>query len=951
MRTAAFAVWCVWLVGAASGFSSSVCPESTDPQHASGDLPAVVDGWIACGVEAQQAGRYADAKAAFDQAREIADRSGDRKRIAQALEHSGEIRQFLGDLAAAEPMLQKSLQIREEIADQTGIADSLAALGRYYITAGDDLKTREYSERSLELNRELGNRLGVAIALNNIGVSWKSRDVLIALDYFEKSMDELSRAGDERRANVVRNNIANVYYQLGDLDHAIELSQTVLATWDRIGAGERAGVAETSLGIEYLELGDYRTALRFLERSLAVRLKQGYTFGVAEAWNNVALVYRAQGDYGQAQAALEKSIALTRKLENRDLQAEGLANLGEVQYLAGKPAEAAESLRSSLAIAKKLDAKLKIAFATYNLGRLYLSEHNFDQARAFLNQSLNTEEQIHDGLEEGQTLVALAELERTHGDLPRSREFATRALALGEQTGQPEVQWTALTELGRTEAALGSRGQARDAFDRAITVVENLRTRVAGDPTQRAIFFASKTAPYQERMKLSLEAGNFTEAFYYSERTRARALLDTIDGRRPPLSKTMTPEERAEERRLRLELNAVSLQLQSEQGTAVILRKRENQARLNYDAFQTRLYANHPDLRIARARIPTIDVVQARALLSSPSAALLEFAVTPEHTWLFVITSEGLHCFALKTSSSALGRRVDAFRQELAHRDLRVDEAAGQLYKLLLEPEGSLLTGKTEWIIAPDGPLWNLPFQALESKPGRYVIEDAALSYAPSFAVLQEEMRTAARRRTRPPTLLAFGDPEGRTPLPDAAHQVQAVAALYPPSSHAYTGADATEERWKCESPRYRILQFATHAVFDDRSPLYSSIALAEPPSGGSEDGLLEAWEIMQLDLNAELTVLSACETARGGVTPGEGLIGLTWALFVAGSPSSLVTQWKVDAASTSELIIEFHRAWRGGANGISKAKALRLAQLHVLRKQGSDPFDWAAVMLVGDGR
>ena len=230
------------------------------------------------------------------------------------------------------------------------------------------------------------------------------------------------------------------------------------------------------------------------------------------------------------------------------------------------------------------------------------------------------------------------------------------------------------------------------------------------------------------------------------------------------------------------------------------------------------------------------------------------------------------------------------------------------------------------------------------------MIEDCSVSYAQSLTALREEMQVA-RRRTAPGTMLAFGNPAGRDPLPDAARQVQAVAAVYRPDGQAYTGAEASEDRWKREAPRYRILQFATHAVFDDRSPLYSHIALAEPAPGSSEDGLLEAWEIMQLDLSAELSVLSACETARGSVTPGEGLIGLTWALFVAGSPSALVTQWKVDAASTSDLMVEFHRAWHGGGNGVSKAAALQRAQVSLLHKPGSHPFDWAGVTLVGDPR
>jgi len=939
MRTAALGCWSVWLFAAASIYAD--CPSA----------PNTAQDWIDCGLKAEQSGRYPDAQQAYDKAREIAERAGDRARVAHALEGSGQVRQFLGDPTTGETLLRESLHIREELADEPGIADSLAALGRFYIASGDDLKIREYSGRALKLYQKLGNHVGAAAVMNNIGISWKPHDVLMALDYFEKSMEEFESLGDERRANVVRTNVAFVHYQLGDVEGAIELSDAALATWNRIGAGEKAGITETSLGLDYLELGDFRKALRFLNEALDARVKMEYKFGVAESRNNLALVYMAQGDYGQAEASLAKCIALSRELDNRDLESEALGILGAVQYLAGKHAEGVKSMQASLALAEKLDAKQKIAEAAYGLGRVYLTERQLKEAATYLGRALETEEQIHDGLTRGPTLVALSELELKRGNFDESRIFAQRALTLSEQNGQSGVQWTALAALGHAEKQLGHRDRALADFDRAIDVLEDLRTRVAGDENQSALFFADKVEPYEERMRLALEAGNPSEAFVYSERARARALLDTVNKHRPPLDKAMTPDERAQERKLRLVLNALSRQMQASPENADALRKRQNQARLDYEAFQTKLFAAHPELRVARAQVTPIAAKEIGTLLPGPSSALLEYAVTEDRCWLFAATSEGLRSFELRISRTDLSRRIERFRQQLASRDLRVDQAAGELYGLLLGPAGAVLRGKTEWIIAPDGPLWNLPFQALESNPSRFVIEDASISYAQSFTALREEMQMAARRRATPGSLLGFGDPAGRDPLPEAARQIQAVAAVYRPNSRAYTGAEASESAWKQEAPHYRILQFATHAVFDDRSPLYSYIALAQPGPGSPDDGLLEAWEIMQLDLNAELAVLSACETARGSVTPGEGLVGLTWSLFVAGTPSALVTQWKVDAARTGDLMIQFHRAWHGGAGGVSKSRALQSAQLSLLHRPGSHPFDWAGVMLIGDAR
>src|SRR5262249_60215161 len=104
--------------------------------------------------------------------------------------------------------------------------------------------------------------------------------------------------------------------------------------------------------------------------------------------------------------------------------------------------------------------------------------------------------------------------------------------------------------------------------------------------------------------------------------------------------------------------------------------------------------------------------------------------------------------------------------------------------------------------------------------------------------------------------------------------------------SKVYVGAQARDDRLKDEAGQARILHFATHGVLNNAAPLYSYLALARGDK--NEDGLLEAWELMRLDLKADLAVLSACETARGRTSAGEGMIGLTWARFVAGKPTAV---------------------------------------------------------------
>jgi CHAT domain-containing protein len=315
----------------------------------------------------------------------------------------------------------------------------------------------------------------------------------------------------------------------------------------------------------------------------------------------------------------------------------------------------------------------------------------------------------------------------------------------------------------------------------------------------------------------------------------------------------------------------------------------------------------------------------------------------------------------LNVGHKALAVRVRRLRERLASRDLLFQHDARDLHDLLLPRAARLLVGKTRLLIVPDGPLWELPFQALQDPAGRYVIESAAVSYAPSLTILRESLANP-RRTSGLPTLLGigkanFGAKGARpavlmsdlAPLPEAERQVRQLSALYGPDRSAiHLGNDATEDRFKTEAPRHRIVHVASHGLFEETSPLYSSIVLSPGDAAAAQDGLLEAWELLDLKLDADLVILSACETGRGRIASGEGIVGTMWALFAAGAKATVATQWKVEASSTTELMVAFHRRLARGDG--DKVDHLRDATLEVMRNpRYAHPFYWAPFVLVGD--
>jgi CHAT domain-containing protein len=431
---------------------------------------------------------------------------------------------------------------------------------------------------------------------------------------------------------------------------------------------------------------------------------------------------------------------------------------------------------------------------------------------------------------------------------------------------------------------------------------------------------------------------------------------------------------------MKSELVSLLSQVRNESGTATPdeklmseLNGRLERKRREFEDIENRLDVENPKRRVSRGQMTPASVGQAASLLPDDRTALIEFVVAADRTFAFVLTKdarnqESLTSFPIDIREAELGDLVGSYRSRIARGSLDIQGLSGELYGRLLKPAAARLTGKTNLIIVPDGPLWDLPFQSLNDDNGRYLIESFSLSYAPSATALVEMSKQAGpNKRNGNTELLAVGNPfvgketaervrqifmgEKLEPLPEAERLVSALGKMYGSNrSKIYSGNSALEGTIKSEAPRFRILQFATHGILNDDSPMYSHIVLSQNNRSAAEDGLLEAWEMKDLDLKADMVILSACETARGKISNGEGVIGMSWAMFIAGTPTTVASQWKVESSSTTELMLEFHRQLLAKKK-VSKAEALRRASRKVMKMPGfQHPSYWAGFVLLGDG-
>lgn len=847
------------------------------------------------------------------------------------------------------------------------VQDELA--GKLFNAASDQQREEILEKEKRYVTNTLVNALGTRFMRHQMRAEYD-----VAFRYIELQGRVAERIGDQTGIAGSWLNRSILKHAQDDHEPGLPFAHKALALYQAAGNKRGVALAQESLSNLYRALGDHRRAFEFAQKSLRLSEETNHRRGMMAAFSELAIIYGQQNNAEQALAHLEKAFAIAQELEDTIMIATLRHDIA-LQYK--KFGDHDRSLAMYQQLLKQIESygdQSGAAMVRDQIGRIFSEQKKYDEA---LSYHLKALAQLDADKTKRATVVTLNNisgvylLQKKYSDALSTSE---QAVSLSRATGRLNDLCLALTNLGYSQLGLNHVGDARASFTEAVAIMERLRLLTAGGVEERQRYFEDGVHAHHGLLSVLVRENQAQDAFFLAERAKARALLDMMQQGRAGVHKTMTAQEQEEERRLKSELIQLNKQLtranHSHSDRARAVEAQLEKARLSYEAFQNKLYAAHPELRTQRGEAPIVNPQELAQLLPDESSVLLEFVVTEDQTYLFAITKAAekarIDVYTLPIARADLAKQIESFRQQLAARDLGFRAAAVKLYELLLKPAEVQLRGKTNLVIAPDSNLWDLPFQALINEANRFMIEDASISYAPSLTVLREMTRQRMdQRATRAPsTLLALGNPvmnselvqrahrasrnASLSPLPEAGEEVRALGRLYGASrSKIYVGAEAREDRVKNEAGRASILHFTTHGTLNNASPMYSYLSLAG--DGPNEDGLLEAWELMQLDLKAELAVLSACETARGRIGAGEGMIGFSWAMFIAGVPSLVVSQWKVESAGTRDLMVNFHRSLI--TNPRTKTVALRQASLKLMRNpETSHPFYWAGFVLVGDG-
>jgi CHAT domain-containing protein/tetratricopeptide (TPR) repeat protein len=875
-----------------------------------------------------------------------------------------------GSLDRARALYQEALEAWRGLGERLAEAHTLTALG-FIASSSDDIPTAlAYSRAEISAWREAGSEYGEARAHRNLGITLRFLgEVDTVTEAYERSLAMHRAAGRRTSESLLLNDLARHHSGVGDLLTALDRAYEAVTLARDLGDPLLEAEALSSVGRIHVDLGEYEAALDVCRRARALapdnEVVQGET-----AWRmGVALVELGQVENGQRQ--LEESLEIWTRRNWRGYQANVLVALGDLQVTQGAYTRAREHFARAATLAAETGFVWGEVVARRRLGDVLLRLGQIDAADAAFGDSAK----------------------------------------LVERNPNPAAQAFASSDAARVHLARGDIAMARRHAEAAMRAVESARGR-AETPRIRSALLASSQAIYETLIDVLMtedeqepDAGHAERALEVSERARARTLLELVlssaadpAGADPVLMQDV----RATQRRLNAKAQALDDARRRKDAAATETLSREIDELVGMlSVLDGRIRRETPGVALLVSPEPlTLARIQRDVL--DDATVLVEYLLGEPHSYVWIVSQGGVTSrrLAPRSEIEAAARR---FLEHVATPPARLDGGAPPrsdpgdvLSGLLLDSLRGVPSGRRLLVVAP-GVLQNVPFAALPmpGTRGERVIAHHEVVYAPSASLVSALRAATAGRAAAPRALAVFADPvfdaddprvssragtladaqvaaapaaarlvralssttsEARgtlSRLPFTRAEADAIAALAPPGSVlTATGFSANLRRVTDPSlADYRIVHFATHGLLDTRTPEISGLVFSLIDERGlPQEGVLRLHDMGRLRLNAELVVLSGCQTAVGREVAGEGAIGLTRGFMAAGARRIVASLWQVDDLATSELMTRFYRGML--ERGLPAAGALRAAQQEMAASpRWSHPYFWAGLVAQGEWR
>ena len=729
--------------------------------------------------------------------------------------------------------------------------------------------------------------------------------------------------------------------------------EQALVTARELGDRNWQARATGELGIVAFLEGDRTKAERLVGSALLSTMKNGDVAAQVRLLSMIGNGFTDAKRYDEASEFFGRALKLAS--ETRDIGFPFMAYEGEARCLTAlnKPDVAKNVLQKALDEARRLDKRGHEAQILILLGEQSMANNNIPAAEKYLQDAGELSRTSQFRRMETEAMYELATIARNQGRLRDTENYLLRGIDASRAVGDRYYLPRDLSSLAEIKVLQGKPEQADALWDEATDVLEGMLVN-APTASARTTMVAMSSDIYLRHFALAVNRSDVAKAFRIVERARGRSIADLLRSRTERLS---TPINTSAERQIStLQIRLIRAESRTQ---------REKLLSDLFEAEQRRAFALTANVRKYSVREPVSLLSLQRVL--APNELVLEYVLSDPDSYCIVVSRAGANLIHLGSTRGRIELLVREYLDEVREKQ-SADQNGRQLYDVLLAPIG-LLRSKTRIIVVPDGVLHLLPFDALQSDAGKYLLDSTVVSYAPSATVLKF---LRSNQRSRPPLpFLGVGDvtydsgpravSEASTTrgvydlagahfglLPGSRSEILTAEQIFGSGSVALLGRSATETAFKHEPlSQFRVLHLAVHGIASPKYPERAALVLGRE-SDSQDDGLLQEREIANLALNSDLVTLSACDTAVGQLEGQEGIASLQRAFLVAGARATLSTLWAADDTFTAALIKQFYEK---SASGVDKGSALREAKLELRQKFGmqATPFYWAGFVLDGD--
>ena len=877
-------------------------------------------------------GEYQKAKEYHEQALAISIEIGDKEGEGSSYGNLGLVFHSLGEYQKAKEYHEKALAINIEIGDKKGEGISYGNLGAVFYSLGIYRKAQEYHEKALAISIEIGDKKGKGTSYGNLGLAFYSLgEYQKAKEYHEKALAINIEIGDKKVEGISYRNLGAVFYSLGIYRKAQEYHEKALAISIEIGDKEGEGASYGNLGLAFYSLGEYQKAKEYHEKALAIKIEIGDKDGEGTSYGNLGLVFHSLGEYQKAKEYLEKALAITIEIGDKKGEGASYGNLGLVFRSLGIYRMAHEYYEKALAIAIEIGDKKREGRSYGNLAAVFHSLGDYEKAKNYFKKALVISKEIGDRCAEEAANRGLGDVFRSLSEYYAAEEYLEKARLLSSDTGDNMAAFQVLVSFTILKLSQSKLQEAISCLVKCLEKYEQLRNFLKGnDEFQISLLEEHGTFPYKLFSKLVCDTANPSrDALYVEELGRARNLAEFMADK------------------FSVE-NHISANRESWFGIENILSRESNCACL-YISYYERdfllwVLKTNGDIYLRTSNVNE-DTLRAESVVDVEgilNKSFKSFGILPKS----------------KCEDRSLDDNVPISLPDESRAPLRgnensdIESSLHLCCKMIIAPVADLLT-EPEIIIVPDRCSYRVPFAALRDRPaGKYLSETYKIRIVPSLTTLRliqdcpedYHSHTGALVVGDPKVgeVLYQGRPTNITPLPCARKEAEMVGRLL--GVQPLLGECATKQAVLQAIHSVSLMHFAAHGNAERGeialSPIRTSNSIPQ-----EKDYLLMMSDISQIQLRAELVVLSCCHSGRGMIRK-EGIIGIARAFLGSGARSVLVASWAIEDTATEQLMSRFYELL---ADGESASESLHQAMKWMRSNDFAKPSQWAPFMLVGD--